>query len=140
MIGISPLARNYLRTRSTRLMVDECVITRPGPQTVTYDAVTRKSTLTNGTGVYSGVCRLWQVSAGSSTWAQDKKLTATTTYLSIPYGEAVEPDDIVTMTLSDDPEIIGRGLRVEAPTRGGGLRGSRVMRVTFIDTEEEGDL
>lgn len=144
MIGISDFARGYLRNRATGLMgqsKDACQIRRPGPQKVVYDPVSRKTVTYGGAEVYAGPCRLWSLPAGSASWVQDRELTTTRTRLSLPYGvDTPEPGDLVTMTGSDDPEVVGRSLRITGVTRGGGLRGSRVMEVTFIDFEEEGDV
>ena len=41
---------------------------------------------------------------------------------------------------ADDPRVVGRSMKVESISRGGGLRGSRVLEVKFVDTEGEGDV
>lgn len=138
MTRISPFARAYLRGRATELMTDSCVITRPGPVHVEYDPVTRKTTTVNGTEVYNGVCRLWEVRNGARQEINGQTFTVAQTYLSIPYdAEMTEPEDQVTMTGSDDPKLVGRSLLILGSTRGGGLRGSRVMSVRFTDFEGE---
>jgi len=135
---ISPFARAYLRGRATELMTDSCVITRPGPVHVEYDPVTRKTTTVNGTEVYNGRCRLWEVRGGGRTEINGQTFSVAQTYLSIPYdAEMTEPNDVVTITGSDDPKLVGRSLLVLSTTRGGGLRGSRVMSVRFTDFEGE---
>lgn len=141
MIGISAFSRSYLRSRATYLMTDECIIHRPGPgNKVTYDKETKEAVRHGGDEVYEGPCRLWQVTGGGVTKDQDRDVVITTTYLSIPYDNGGEPLDIVTITGSEDPDLVGRSLTIHSVTRGGGLRGSRVFRVAFVDYEEEGDL
>ena len=137
----SPFALNYLRVRSDEMMVSECVIVRPSPtqSPVVLDPVSRKAVVSDGAPVYTGVCRMWQVSSGNNTWEQDREVAIATTYLSLPHGAVAEPNDLVLITADNDPALVGRSLTVEAVTRGGGLRGSRVMRVQFNDYSEEGD-
>ena len=118
------------------------MIKRPtqGTPKVVYDPATKRAARSDGTLIYEGPCRLWQVTGGGSTTFQDKEVVITTTYLSIPWNNEGEPKDIVTITASVDDELVGRSLNIEAVTRGGGLRGSRVYRVAFVDFEEEGEI
>lgn len=135
---ISPFARTYLRRRATALLSDACTIVHPGQTRVTYDPITREATTSNGPVVYTGPCRLWEIPGGSRLdWGGDH-VRVTTLALTLPHDAPLpEIHDLVTMTVSEDPAVVGRSLSIDSIVRGGGLRSSRVLGVTFIDSDKE---
>lgn len=135
---ISQFARAYGRQRAGALMEDACRIERPGPGEAVYNPTTRKVTTNVGTVVYQGACRIWSVPGGGVQTIGDQKFRLSQTYLSIPWNAAIpEPEDRILITISTDPELVGRTLRINSVVRGGGLRVSRQMNVSFIDFEAE---
>ena len=135
---ISQFSRSYLRVRAVELMSDECVIFRPGNGgKVTYNPSNRQATVGSGTTIYSGPCRMWEVTGGSPVILADDELVVSQLWLSIPYNAAVpEPEDQVRITDSDDESLVGRHVKIMSIVRGGGLRASRRMQVQFIDSKK----
>lgn len=135
---ISQFARDYGRSHATEMMEDSVRITRPGPAETSYDPNTREVTTTNGVLVYEGIARVWEARAGTKLTVGDKVLRVTQTYVSIPWDSPIpEPLDRIKITGSVDTRLVGRTMRVQAITRGGGLRVSRVMLVEFYDFTED---
>lgn len=134
---ISPTARRYLTKRSSELMEDACRIYTPGLTRVEYDPETRVATTITGETYYEGKCRLWEVPAGGRFDLGDIQYTMSQTWLSIPFDAPVpNTDQLVQMTMSVDPGLVGKILRITSVVHGGGLRGSRRMQVEFIDRKD----
>lgn len=135
---ISSFARSYLRKRAELLMTDACVVRDPTATRISYNPATRQATTSTGVERYSGACRLYQVPAGAHLEIGDDEYVVSTVVLALPWDAPVpEPHDIVEMTGSDDPDVIGRHLGILGIERGGGLRGSRRMAVRFIESDKE---
>lgn len=131
---VSQFASSYVRRRTTDRMVDACKIWKPGAPVV--DPVTKKASRSAGELKYEGPCRFWEVSAGSQVIIGDEQVTMTNAYLSVPYNTPVpESDDIVQITASDDPDLVGRTVHIISMVRGGGLRASRVFQVSVTDSK-----
>jgi hypothetical protein len=102
----------------TLLMTDACTIGRPvGPPT--FNAGTGLTTPAATTPVYSGACRF----KPPSRLDEQLDVGETAVYrwrwiVSVPYGTAVELNDIITCTVSQDPTLVGRTMRVRAVERG----------------------
>ena len=135
MIGISKFATDYLRTRATDRMEDECRIFKPGGMVVGEDFKAHRAPAQVR---YEGRCRLWEVASSSQVVISDEQLVISTTYLSLPWDAPVpESDDIVLMTKSADVDLVGRTLSIISVTRGGGLRASRKFTVRVVDSRKE---
>lgn len=132
---ISPLSRSYLRKRSNRLMEDACRIVRPIIGHVVYDPVTKVATNTTSEEIYSGPCRLWEVSAGSITQVGEEEFVQTSLRLSLPWDVFTIPavEDTFEVTKSDDSSLVGKWFEILSHTKGGGLRGSRVFTVRYLE-------
>lgn len=105
----------FLRAQAESLMVDTCVIERPGPSVM--DPVTGK-VKPSYTPVYSGKCKLQQTLAQpSSREAGGALYTAQDTRLDLPVGVGpVAVDDRVTMvSAANTPAIPGTVFRVLGP-------------------------
>lgn len=138
MIGVSAFARQYLRTRSVELMNDACVIHHPGAGRVAYDRTSGQATNHVGTALYTGPCRLWEIPAAQLTQLQGDLVAISTMYLSLPYDAPVpEAGDIVQMTVSADPNVVGRTLDVVSVVRAGNLRGSRRVLVRYTESGKD---
>jgi hypothetical protein len=137
-VRISQFARDYGRAHATEMMEDEVEITRPGPAETSYDPNTRVVTTNSGVLIYDGPARIWEVRAGTKQTIGDRVFWSTQTYVSILWNAAIpEPEDRIKIAGSVDAQLTGRTMRVQAVTRGGGLRVSRVMAVEFYDFTEE---
>lgn len=86
---------------------------------------------------YEGVCRFWEVQAGSPVVIGDQQVTVTQSYLSLPFDSYVpEQDDIVLITKSADHDLEGRTVQVVSTVRGGGLRASRKFQVRLVESQK----
>lgn len=133
-MSISPFAQSYIRTRTADRMDDTCMIWTAGAPVI--DPVTGKSTRSVGTIKYTGKCRFWEVTGGPQVLVGDEQVTITQSFLSVPFDAPVpESDDIVQITASADPDLVGRTVNILSITRGGGLRASRVFRVQLVDSK-----
>jgi hypothetical protein len=134
--GISPFARTYVRIRTADRMTDECQIYTPGPPVL--DKATGKTTRGAGTVKYQGVCRVFEQQAGAIVYIGDQQVTTTVSYLTIPFDAPLpETDDVVVITKSDDPDLVGRTVSIQSMVRGGGLRASRRFQVLIVTSKKE---
>lgn len=134
MIGMSDYATRYLRDRTAARMEDTCRIFTPGKMVVGSDFKSRREPQTVK---YEGPCRIWEVISGNQVVISDKQVVVSQTYLSLPYDAPVpESDDIVLITKSADPDLVGRTVSIVSVTRGGGLRASRKMLVRVVDSKK----
>lgn len=135
MVGISPFAAAYVRRRTSERMVDQCRIWTPGP--VVLDRTTGKTSRGEDILKYQGMCRFWEQTAGSAALLGDENVTISQTYLSLPYNAPIpESDDIVKITMSVDPDLVGRTVKVVSVVRGGGLRASRRFSVQVVESQK----
>lgn len=133
--GISVFARQYVRTRTAERMVDACKIWKPGPPVL--DPVTGKTKRSAGVTVYEGPCRVWEAPVGSPTFDTAQKLVTSVTYMAIPFDAPVpDQDDVVTITMSDDPDLQGRTVDIVSMVRGGGLRASRIFQIRIVTSNK----
>lgn len=113
-------------------MTDTCIIYKASGATL--DRTNFKTTRTIGTSRYTGPCRYWEAQAGNQVLLGDEEVTITQTFLSLPFNAPIpEHDDIVEITQSDDPTLVGTTVAVVGVAQGGGLRGSRVLSVQVVD-------
>lgn len=132
---LSKFAASYVRSRTSDRMDDECRIFKPGGMVV--DPVTHKAKRADAVVKYEGKCRFWEVQAGSQVVIGDQQVVVTQSYLSLPYDAPVpESDDIVEITKSVDPDLVGRTVQVVSIVRGGGLRASRKFLVRLVDSQK----
>lgn len=133
-VRISPFQARYVRHRATELMVDQCKIWKAGSPLL--DRVSGNTQRSQENVKYEGRCRFWEVSGGNQTLIGDQQIVMTQTYFSIPFNAPVpESDDIVQITASVDPDLVGRTLNILTTMRGGGLRASRRFTVELIDSQ-----
>lgn len=134
MIGISAFATHYLRTRTAERMEDACRIFSKGQITVNPDHTASRG---EDEVKYEGPCRVWEVTAGNQVVISDSQVVMSQTYLSLPYDAPVpESDDIVLITSSADPDLMGRTVSIVGVVRGGGLRASRKFTVRVVDSQK----
>lgn len=117
------------------LMTDTCTITRAGAGERTFNATTNSYTDPADTTVYTGACRVKPSALSGNTTAQagEREVSLWPYSVSIPFAETAELDDVVTVTASADPSLVGRTLRVRSVARGTYLTARR------LDCEEVSD-
>ena len=134
--GISPFARAYVRTRTTDRMTDACRIFKPGPAVL--DRSTGKTTRAAGTTKYEGPCRVFEQQAGTIVQSGEEEVVVTVSYLTLPWNAPIpESDDVVLITSSDDPDLVGRTVTIVSMVRGGGLRASRRFQIQIVTSKKE---
>jgi hypothetical protein len=109
------------------LMVDSCTITRRGGDPV-FDDTTGTYTPATPTTVYTGVCKVRPSNLSGNTTAQagEREVSLWPFSVSIPVAEDADLDDVVTVTASLDPSLVGRTLRVRSVARGTYLTARRL--------------
>lgn len=108
------------------LMLDTCTISRAGAET--FDDATGTYSDTEST-VYSGKCRLKPsvLSADRVAQAAERQIALWPFSVSLPVDVTdVELDDVVTVTASQDPSLVGVRLRIRSVARGTYLTARRV--------------
>jgi Family of unknown function (DUF6093) len=98
------------------LMVDACTITRPGTPTLNRST----SALTPGTAtqLYSGKCRIKPQRTPTPTEAGEKRAIVARYEFALPFSavpsQPLQPGDVVTLTTSADPRLVGQVMTVMA--------------------------
>lgn len=100
-----------LRTMVAGFLTDTCTITTPGPGPV-FDPDAGTYTDAAGDTVYTGACRL--IAGGSRTSdVGDAQVPFGSYDVRLPWETTgVEVDQILTVTASTDPMLVGQALRV----------------------------
>jgi hypothetical protein len=102
-----------LRDKAIQQMIDQCVITRE-PTNSTFDPGSGLFNPGTVSTVYTGPCNVRSRDAyNRETNVIDNSVTLQSYVGIIPWDvDGVEDDDILTPTVSDDPRLLGRPLRV----------------------------
>lgn len=127
-----------LRTVVAVFLTDDCTIN--APSAVNYDPDTLTYTDTAGDEVYSGSCRIRPASGPSDAEAGESVRTLHGYDGWLPHTADVERDQILTVTDSDDPYLVGRAFRI-VDVQGGSEGAHRKLRledVVAISTPEAG--
>ena len=104
-----------MRDTSDTAMTDTGTITRPGADT--FDASTGLITAGASTTIYTGSMRVRPAAASGAGETQfgEEQVTLSRYVVTVPYDTtSVRIDDVVTVTDSDDADLIARTLRVAA--------------------------
>lgn len=112
MIEADELAE--LRTTSQSAMPDSCVVARPDYPSATLNTTTGLYDVPDPVSVYEGVCRIRpDTGTPTVTRAGDTPTTVTTYVVTVPDDSGpFEIGDVVSITVSDDPNIANRSFRV----------------------------
>lgn len=104
------------RRAMTSVLIDACTVTRASTSPPVYDPVTMQYTPAAPTAVFTGACWVRPAQAGANVVeAGDEPVTLRTFLVSLPWDcPTVEVDDMLTVTASLDPRLVGRPLRVVA--------------------------
>lgn len=132
--GISSRARSYVRARATRHMWSTCVIERVAE--AQWDLPTNLVTAGSRTVIYTGVCRVWEISSASVTQIADTELVQQSTRLSIPWDASPVPmvnDEVQIVESIVDTNLIGKRYLIMDEAKAGDLRATRRFVVKGIE-------
>lgn len=100
------------RANAECLMTDRCVVTRPGVTTTDPDT---GLTTTGKEKVYEGSCKVQtsgglasEQTEGSAAQAMGAVSLVWSLYIHFPFGTSLRNGDLVTVTKSANPELVGR--------------------------------
>jgi hypothetical protein len=114
-----------LRTVASSFMVDTCTIATPS--TTEFDD--GSYTDTPGEAVYSGRCRIRPIGSDQVVQAGEAPVSLRLFDVWLPYDTVgVEKDHLLTVTVSDDPYMVGRVFRV-TDVQGGSDGAHRKLQV-----------
>ncbi|MBU9111865.1 DUF6093 family protein [Bifidobacterium ruminantium] len=107
------------RANAEDLMTDQCVVTRPGDTTTDPETGLPN---TGTTPVYAGKCKV-QTSGGlasenvegSAAQSMGAVSLVWSLYIHFPFGTSLRNGDLVTVTSSANPELVGRRYRMISP-------------------------
>jgi len=107
------------RANAECLMTDRCVVTRPGVTTTDPDT---GLTTTGKEKVYEGSCKVQtsgglasEQTEGSAAQAMGAVSFVWSLYIHFPFGTSLRNGDLVTVTKSANPELVGRRYRMISP-------------------------
>lgn len=120
-------AANRGQVLAEALMQDSCTITRAGGGS-SFDPATGTYTDPASTTVYTGKCRVKPRNLVDRTvQAGEQQVSLWPFEVSVPVSATdVDLDDVVTVTGSIDPSLVGRTLRVRSVARGTFLTARRL--------------
>jgi hypothetical protein len=103
-----------MRATSTRAMPDQGSVTRPGVGAQTWDPSTGTHTGPPPQTIYTGVCRVRKAGAVEQDVEVGELHETLGRYVgTFPWNSGgIEVDDFLVLTVSTDPQLIGRPLRV----------------------------
>lgn len=107
------------RANAECLMTDRCVVTRSGVTTTDPDT---GLTTTGKEKVYEGSCKVQtsgglasEQTEGSAAQAMGAVSLVWSLYIHFPFGTSLRNGDLVTVTKSANPELVGRRYRMISP-------------------------
>lgn len=122
-----------LRAVAERFMTDRCTIA--SATSVEFDADTEHDVETDGAELYDGKCQVRPVGADTVLEVGDAPLSIESIIVRLPVETVgISINDVVTVTRSDDPLMIGRALRVRAVLGGTGAA-SRNLYCEMVEPE-----
>lgn len=117
MLTASVLER--ARENAESLMTDECTVVRPGEAVTDPNTGEVKPTSTQ---VYAGHCKVQTYGGlasenveGSAAQAMGAASLVWSLYIHFPFGTMLRNGDLVTVTQSSNPELVGRRYRMISP-------------------------
>jgi hypothetical protein len=129
---ISPAAIAYVREQATEVMQYQCVIERV-ERSEDYDEETLVLTPGDRQELYSGRCRIWELSGSASIMVGDADIYQQSTQLSIPWNTTavIKRYDEVTITAAPtDPQMVGKRYQIQNVAKAGEMRATRRFEVT----------
>lgn len=132
-------ARAYVRARAAESMTSTCVITRPVDPS--FAAATGLATGSEGDEVYSGICRVWEVTGGGVVVVGEDEIAQQTTNISSPWDSSPVPikgDYIKIATSLTDTNLVGRLFMITDQAKSGELRATRRFSVMEVQEKVDG--
>lgn len=130
---ITSRARGYVRSRATAVMEYECRIERV--QKPTYNSTSLVATAGGRTTIYTGVCRIWEISGAQSVAVGDVDLDIQNTQLSTPWDAPVarKNDEVIILNApAQDSHLINKRFQIQSSAKAGELRATRRYAVTVV--------
>lgn len=131
---VSARARAYVRRRATAQMYATCVIERVDEGL--WDPLSNLVTAGGRIVIYTGVCRVWELSGPQPVDIGDDQIVLQSTNVSIPWDVDPVPhrDDEVKITGSAvDFDLVGRRYRILDEAKSGDLRATRRFLVHGVE-------
>ncbi len=132
-------ARKYVRQRATATMSSQCQITRP--KDPTFDKNTGLATSGTRTTIYTGKCRVWEVTGGGVTVITEEDIAEQNTQISIPWDTSPVPikGDYIKITSSvADSNLVNRLYLITDQAKSGELRATRRFSVKGVQESVNG--
>lgn len=126
-------ARAYVRSRTQWWMSAECIIERAIAPVFSID--TGLATGQIKTQIYTGPCRIWELTTGGQVLVNEQSIEMQNTQISIPWDVSPIPfvDDLITITSSiTDSNMEGRVFEIIDTAKSGELRATRRFSVHLI--------
>ena len=133
---ITAHARQYVRARAREVMEYTCEIYR-GEKPDAYDEDSLIYTVGSGLKevIYSGVCRIWELSSASSIVVGDTDVYQQATNLSIPWDEPAiirRYDEVLITSAPQDSQMVGERFEIQTIAKAGELRATRRFEITGV--------
>lgn len=135
MRKLTPSTRslNYVRKQSQLLMTSTVLIYRPG--TPTFNSTTGVMTASNSQTIYTGPAHVY-TAKGNMQDVAGELLTVNQTFVSIPWTAPVpKSDDVIQVTVSNDPALTNRYFRIVDVPEGGINPIVRTLAVTGVEPD-----
>jgi hypothetical protein len=131
---VSSRARAYVRRRATAQMYATCVIERVDEGL--WDPLSNLVTAGGRTVIYTGVCRVWELSGPQPVDIGDDQIVLQSTNISIPWDVNPVPhrdDEVKILGSAVDFDLVGRRYRILDEAKSGDLRATRRFLVHGVE-------
>lgn len=132
-------ARNFVRNRAPSFMTSTCTISRP--KDPTFDINTGTASGGTRTTIYTGVCRVWEVTGPGVVTVGEDDIIQQTTNISIPWDTDPVPirgDYIKIETSATDDNMVDRLFEIIDMAKSGELRATRRFSVQMVQEKVDG--
>lgn len=132
--GVSKRSRGYVRRKATQEMLSTCQIERVDKPV--WDPGTNLVTAGDRSIIYTGVCRIWEVSGGSPLEVASDIVIVQSTNLSIPWDVDPVPridDELQILSSIVDEALVGKRYRIVSSSLAGDLRATRRFNIQGIE-------
>lgn len=131
---VSARARAYVRRRATAQMYATCVIERVDEGL--WDPLSNLVTAGGRTVIYTGECRVWELSGPQPVDIGDDQIVLQSTNISIPWDVNPVPhrdDEVKILGSAVDFDLVGRRYRILDEAKSGDLRATRRFLVHGVE-------
>lgn len=131
---ITAWARSYVRTRATQVMEFDCRIERlEKPEA--YDENTLEMSPAQRQVVYTGKCRVWELTGSSTVLVGETDVYLQPTQLSIPWNTTAiikRGDEAEITGAPQDSQMVGKRFEIQNVAKAGELRATRRFEVISV--------